>query len=464
MPSEPLQETLEFIKLSFEKNGRPPRLKELQAKFGITNKAILDRLKNLEKDGLVEMPDGVLSLRIKGYENDLFISYSAEDKDVAQRIFDHFSDEGFRVWKDNMSLDYGDNFIPKIFDNIKRSKTFMVLLSDASLKSKFVREEVACAKKSAIDNGMPSILPVKIKEDFNSKSIFPEISSLHYFTLKEGFKSEELMHLADKIHVIAYEHKSAARKSDTGKKGVGQFIKNVHSDLNDEVKKTPPPLQDYPYIEVVLIPFGERKEYKNFELESIIRDSLVRIQGWGGDRFPPYYHDYNQNADFMSGWIRSSDMKEWPEREWGLAYWAMDKNLNFFTRSVLREAFSIREAVKNKFSVEWLALDLARPLIFLRNLMKITGIKKWEFNLKYHGIKGLELAVLSSRRHPLFASYQTKENERQIKVEIDENTDLKRIAYDFCFETLTIFNWKNPNETMLQKDLDTLFDNERFPD
>lgn len=464
MLSAQLQETFDFIKQFFEKNGRPPRLKELQAKFDITNKAILDRLKNLEKEGFIEMPDGVLSLRLKGYENDLFISYANQDKAVAQRIFDHFSDEGFRVWKDNMSLDYGDSFVPKIFDNIKRSRTFITLLSDAALKSKFVREEVACAKKAYIDNDMPNILPVKIKSDFTNKDIFSEISSLYYFTLQEGFEDEELLHLADKIHMLAYEHKSSASKANTGKKGVGQFIKKVHKDVDDEVITTPPPIQDYPYKEVILIPIGDRKEYKNFELEYIMRESLVRIQGWGGDQFPPYYYDYNQNADFMSGWIRASDMREWPEREWGLAYWAMDKNLNFFTRSVLREAFSVREAVKDKFAVDWLVFDVARSLIFLKNLMKTTGVKKWEFTLKYHGIKGRALVVLSSRRHGLFAPYQTKENELVFKMEVDENKDMKRIAYDICFEALTIFNWKTPNEQMLQKDLDTLFDAERFPD
>ena len=456
---------MDFIKKFIGQNGRPPRLKELQSKLDITNKAILDRLKNLEKEGLVEMPDGVLSLKIKGYENDLFISYTNSDKEIAQRIFDHFAEEGFRVWKDNMNLNSGDNFIPKIFDNIKRSKTFIVLLSQAALgDSKFVREEVACAKKLSIDNERPIILPVKVRSDFSDKDIFPEIASIHYFKLTEGFKNEELMHLADRIHTLAYEHATTPQRHDTGKRGVVEFMKKVQADIEEAIKKDPPPTKDYPYIEIMMSPIGERKEYKDQELEKLVQDALVRIQGWGGDRFPPYYYDYNQDAKFMKDWIKAVDMRPWPQREWGLAYWAIDKNLNFFTKSVLREAFSEREVLKGKFSVEWLVFDVVRPLIFLKKLMGLTGLKKFQFSLQYHGVKGRELVILSSRRAGLFSTYQAEENDLQYDMEIDANKDLKRTAYDICFEVLTIFHWKNPNEQMLQRDIDVLFDAERFPD
>jgi len=445
-----------------KKNDRPPRLKELQAKFAITNKAILDRLKNLEKKDLIEMPDGVLSMKLKGHENDVFISYSSEDKKSAQKIYDHFEDEGFRVWKDNMSLNYGENFIPKVFDNIKHSKVFIVLLSSSALNSNFVREEVSCAKKFYIDNERPIILPVKIKEDFDNKDIFSEISNLHYSKLAAGFEDKDLMHLADRIHKLAYEHRSSEKKSYNNTKGLARFIKEAHQDIEEEVKKSPAPRRKYPYKEIVIAPIGERKEYKNLELEAFIRESAVRIQGWGGDRFPPYYYDYNQNIDNMSGWIRNADMKTWPERGWGLAYWAADKNLNFLARTVLREAFSETDGLRGKFSVEWLVLDVVRPLMFLKNLMDTSKIKRWDFELKYSDVKDRELVILSTKRSGLMSPCKTKENVLSYKIEIDERKDLKRIAFDICFDILTIFNWRNPNEEMLWKDINKLFDDRSF--
>lgn len=464
MLSDPQKETLNYIKSFFKKHDRPPRLKELQAKFNKTNKAILDRLKNLEKEGFIEMSDGVLSMKLKGNKNDVFISYASDDKEDAQKIYYHFRDEGFRVWKDNMSLDYGDNFIPKIFDNIKQSRIFIVLLSKSALNSNFVREEVACAKKSYIDDEAPIILPVKIKNDFNNKEVFSEISSIHHFSLAQDYSEEDLMHLADKIHKLAYEHRESTKKESNNPKGLAQFVKKTHDDIAQEIKESPPPVTEYPYRELILAPIGNRKEYKNFEIEEIIRESVVKIQGWGGDRFPPYYYDYGRNADNMSGWIRNADMKAWPERNWGLAYWAADKNLNFIVRSVLREAFSEREGLKDKFSIEWLVLDVVRPLIFLKNLIDKSGIKRWKFEFKYSGVRGRELVILSTRRFGLMDSYMSKENVLPYKIEIDEHKNLKQIAFDICFDILTIFNWRNPNEEMLWKDINILFDDRRFPD
>lgn len=464
MLSDPLKETLDFIKSFFKKHDRPPRLKELQAKLNKTNKAILDRLKNLEKEGFIEMPDGVLSMRLRGNKNDVFISYSSDDKEDAQKIYDHFKDEGFEVWKDNISLDCGDNFIPKIFDNIRQSKVFIILLSKSALNSKFVREEVACAKKSYIDNEVPIILPVKLKSDFNNKEVFSEISSINHFKLAPDFSEEDLMHLADKIHKLAYEHRESTKKESNTPKGLAQFIKKAHDDIAQEVKDSPPPVKEYPYIELILAPIGDRKKYKNFEIEKIVRESIVKIQGWGGDRFPPYYYDYGHNAQYMSGGIRNADMKAWPERDWGLAYWAADKNLNFIAKSVLRETFSKREGLEDKFSIEWLILDVVRSLMFLKNLIDKSGIKRWKFDFKYSGVRGRELVLLSTRRFGLMSSYKTRENILPYKIEIDEHKDLKQIAFDICFDILTIFNWRNPNEEMLWKDINTLFDDERFPD
>jgi len=468
MLSKQLDETLAFIKSFVEKNQRTPRLKELKAEFNdITNKAILDRLSNLQKAEYISMTDGVLSMKLINKDNDIFISYSSDNKTVAQKVFDYFVDEGFKVWKDNMSIDYGENFVSKVFENIKKSKTFIVLLSKSALESKFVREEVSCAKKAYIDHDKPTILPVKVKDDFKSRDIFPEISSLKYHGLKDGFNDQDLMYLADKIHMLAYEHVNMGdyKKKKGGTKGLSEFRKKAYQDMDKAAKKSPPPDKKYSYREALIAPLGERKEYNNHELEDIVRNSVVKIQGWGGDRFPAYYQDYGYEAELMSGRIRNQDLKAWPDRRWGFSYWSMDKNLNFITRSVLREAYSDREGMENKFSVDWLVLDVARPLIFLRELVNLqTGIKKWKFKLEYRGLEGKELVILSNRRHGLMASYKCGEDTLPYEFEIDENTDLKQVAFDICYDVSTLFNWRKPNEEVLWKDINNLFDNGSYAD
>jgi len=207
---------------------------------------------------------------------------------------------------------------------------------------------------------------------------------------------------------------------------------------------------------------GNEKEFKNPELEEFAREALVDIQGWGGDRFPAYYYNYGQNASRMDGWIRYADTKPWPDTEWSFSYWALDKYLNFYSKSVLREEFNPRDTLEKKLSLEWLLLDVARPLMFARNMMNLTGIKNWKIWLKYKGIKGRELVILSSRRAGFHTSYVSHENEFVREYVIDDSSNLEDLAFTFCFEMLGLFNWRTPNQEVITKDLHQLFEG-HFP-
>lgn len=472
MLSSPLNQTLDYLKKFIQDNKRPPRLKELATELGITNKAVLDRLSGLEKEGLVSMPDGVLSLRLKSLENDIFISYANEDKEVAGKIFDYFEAEGFRVWQDNMRLKHGGNYISDIFANIRNSKTFIVLLSQAALDSSFVKEEVSAAKKFYIDNCEPHILPVKIKDNFDDKNVFPEIASINRRTLtniEENKFAENLMHIANTIHSLAYDLGGVGEQSVVGSKtkAIEEFIKKTHQDIDAAVKLAGlPPEGTYPYREVIVAPLGDRDERKNSDLKELNKNLEVRIQGWGGDRFPPYYYMHGYEAENMDGWVKYVDAKPWPGRSWGLSYWAMDKNLNFVSRSVLREAYAEASEGKlvGKFSTEWLVFDVSRALIYAKRLVETCNLKGAKVTIKYSGLYDRELIILSSRRWGFNNSYRCKEKEITRTIDIKNNSDIKKIVYDYCYEMLTLFNWDNPNKVTLEKDIEMFIDQGKFPD
>lgn len=71
---------------------------------------------------------------------DIFLSYSREDRAVAQRVSHGLEREGFSVWWD-AELHSGETFDEMIEHNLRRSKAVIVLWSPRSVGSRWVRAE-----------------------------------------------------------------------------------------------------------------------------------------------------------------------------------------------------------------------------------------------------------------------------------------------------------------------------------
>lgn len=71
---------------------------------------------------------------------DIFLSYSREDRAVAQRVSHGLEREGFSVWWD-AELHSGETFDEMIEHNLRRSKAVIVLWSPNSVGSRWVRAE-----------------------------------------------------------------------------------------------------------------------------------------------------------------------------------------------------------------------------------------------------------------------------------------------------------------------------------
>ena len=90
----------------------------------------------------------------------VFISYSHEDRDFAERLAIALHDAGEDVWWDQWELMPGDSLISKIFEEgLARAKAFVVVLSPKSINSKWVREELNVATIRKIE-GVTRIIPV----------------------------------------------------------------------------------------------------------------------------------------------------------------------------------------------------------------------------------------------------------------------------------------------------------------
>lgn len=93
----------------------------------------------------------------------VFISYSSADLAFAKKLANELRSEGIDVWYDQWEIKVGDSIVQKIDDGIKSSDFLIVVLSKNSVKSKWVKEELASASILTISKGA-FVLPILIEE------------------------------------------------------------------------------------------------------------------------------------------------------------------------------------------------------------------------------------------------------------------------------------------------------------
>lgn len=135
---------------------------------------------------------------------DVFISYSRKDYvdennnvipgNEISKIKDALTNAGITYWFDEERINYGEDFINKVVNNIKSSKIFIFLSTENANKSTWTRKEICCA-----DEFKKIIIPVRIDATPYDERIMFRISDLNYI---EYYKDPDkaLVDLADTIN------------------------------------------------------------------------------------------------------------------------------------------------------------------------------------------------------------------------------------------------------------------------
>lgn len=76
----------------------------------------------------------------------IFISYSHNDQEYADKLREALQNEGFEVWIDDR-IDYGDEWPMIIQERLDACQAFILIASENSYKSKWVQKEVARAQR-----------------------------------------------------------------------------------------------------------------------------------------------------------------------------------------------------------------------------------------------------------------------------------------------------------------------------
>ena len=117
----------------------------------------------------VGLPDNFINERPRNEkENEqyqsLFISYSTKDEEFANRLHEDLQSEGVRCWFAPKDMKIGDRIRQRIDESIREHDRLMIILSDNSLKSPWVEDEVESAMEEENKKKNTVLFPIRIDD------------------------------------------------------------------------------------------------------------------------------------------------------------------------------------------------------------------------------------------------------------------------------------------------------------
>lgn len=112
---------------------------------------------------------------------------------MADSLCRYFDRAGWEVWRDADVLKGGDNWSAEIAEGLRNADAMIVLITDASMTSRWVRREIRAADRA----GLP-ILPVRLGQPPIPDELALIINELHQVTLNE-FETSALPAIEDDL-------------------------------------------------------------------------------------------------------------------------------------------------------------------------------------------------------------------------------------------------------------------------
>jgi hypothetical protein len=139
---------------------------------------------------------------------DIFVSYASPDRDAAFRIVGFLEQNGIRCWVAPRDVPPGMEYGQAIIEGIAQSRALVLILSDQSNESQFVRKEV----ERAVSKTKP-VLPVRIREVTPSGSLEFFISSAQWVDAWKSPMEQHLLPLVAAIKAMGTPDAASVRSS-----------------------------------------------------------------------------------------------------------------------------------------------------------------------------------------------------------------------------------------------------------
>jgi len=94
-----------------------------------------------------------------------FISYSSKDQEFAQCLHDDLQNNGVRCWFDREDIKIGDIIRPTIDRQIRLRDKLLVIISENSLQSEYVGDEVEAALEEELKGNRLVLFPIRLDDN-----------------------------------------------------------------------------------------------------------------------------------------------------------------------------------------------------------------------------------------------------------------------------------------------------------
>jgi hypothetical protein len=129
--------------------------------------------------------------------HDVFVSYSARDKAVADAVCATLESRKIRCWIAPRDVLAGERWVGALIDAIGQSRVFVLVFSDGANRSPQVVNEVG----EAVDKGIP-IIPFRIEDVQPSKEIGYYIKAVHWLDALTPPLEKHLQRLGDRVQAL----------------------------------------------------------------------------------------------------------------------------------------------------------------------------------------------------------------------------------------------------------------------
>jgi|GEM_PF-1406713 len=263
----------------------------------------------------------------------LFVSYSWQTKEIADKISSDLQLIGISIIKDNQELNYTDN-IPNFMRRIRSCDYALLLLSDSYFKSKNCLFEILELQKD--ENHWKKILPIVLKET----KIYSAIERLEYVRFWEQ-KTTELEKALENINPInsPESYKELILFKDISS-NIDEFLKRISESLHF----SPEEIIEKNYEPIIDI-LGINLEPKALiDLLGIVLISNLEKREIALDE---YLHKYKESSYYYS--IKGGTSRDLKKFDQAIHYYQKGLKLDSSNYEILNNLGQILENIKNDY-------------------------------------------------------------------------------------------------------------------
>ena len=93
-----------------------------------------------------------------------FISYSTKDQEFADQLYTDLQNKGVRCWFAPHDIQGGKKIHEQIDEAIRRYERLLLILSEASMNSEWVKTEIANARQKEVEENRRVLFPITLAE------------------------------------------------------------------------------------------------------------------------------------------------------------------------------------------------------------------------------------------------------------------------------------------------------------